>query len=235
LRFSGDEGWRLAVELKLGAKFGHRQLERYADSQPVSTVVRDLSYISDLSFPSCRSTRTGLASPPGNRCSRPPEPAPSSGLENGLALPSGSHAVRRGLRRRDTPVARPISRSPVSPRIWGEGPQMIRPPDHAPTEGALTAAGLPASHQPGRHAGAKLRAVCARNDDPGACTRAASTGVVMLREGYGGPPRSAPLEPAAPSARAILRAVAGVELAGPYCGPVVVVHKATCERQCFFR
>jgi hypothetical protein len=48
LRFSDEADWRLAVELKLGSGFGHKQLERYANSLPVATVVRDVSQVTDL-------------------------------------------------------------------------------------------------------------------------------------------------------------------------------------------
>lgn len=47
LRFGDGADWKLAVELKLGATFGHKQLERYVRWGPVAAVVRDAAQIRD--------------------------------------------------------------------------------------------------------------------------------------------------------------------------------------------
>lgn len=45
LDFRAPSGWRVLVELKLGHKFGDRQLERYALEHPVAAVVRDIAAV----------------------------------------------------------------------------------------------------------------------------------------------------------------------------------------------
>jgi hypothetical protein len=47
LKFVDPGDWRLAIELKLGAEFGYRQLKRYATWGPVAAVVRDLDHVLD--------------------------------------------------------------------------------------------------------------------------------------------------------------------------------------------
>ena len=47
LQFSDHNGWVLAVELKLGAAFGHAQLRRYSDAVPVAAIVRELDQLED--------------------------------------------------------------------------------------------------------------------------------------------------------------------------------------------
>ena len=47
LRFVDPGDWRLAVELKLGAEFGYKQLKRYATWGPVAAIVRDLDHVVD--------------------------------------------------------------------------------------------------------------------------------------------------------------------------------------------
>jgi hypothetical protein len=47
LKFVDPGDWRLAIELKLGAEFGYKQLERYATWGPVAAVVRDLNQVLD--------------------------------------------------------------------------------------------------------------------------------------------------------------------------------------------
>ena len=46
LDFAGGEGWRLLVEIKLGAEFGKDQVKRYAAQRPVAAIVRDASVAS---------------------------------------------------------------------------------------------------------------------------------------------------------------------------------------------
>jgi hypothetical protein len=47
LRFGDRAGWLFAVELKLGATFGYKQLERYAGWGPVAAIVRDPLQVPD--------------------------------------------------------------------------------------------------------------------------------------------------------------------------------------------
>lgn len=48
LDFSGDNAWQLLVEIKLGAGFGDRQIERYANERPVAAIVRDAKIVPPL-------------------------------------------------------------------------------------------------------------------------------------------------------------------------------------------
>jgi hypothetical protein len=45
LDFAGSGGWKMVVELKLGAGFGDKQLERYGEEGPVAAVVRNRVHV----------------------------------------------------------------------------------------------------------------------------------------------------------------------------------------------
>lgn len=49
LQFSDHDGWTLAVELKLGAAFGPKQLRRYSELLPVAAIVREPEQLEDES------------------------------------------------------------------------------------------------------------------------------------------------------------------------------------------